>query len=120
MKARLAAAVSAATASAALITLATATGANADSSGSQVTTYPNAFYGTAKGGTGGLILRDRAGNPTASGIGEGTRFKIEATCFRADGVELLKVVQTEPGGWGKLYEGYVRRAFANVPPSLPC
>ncbi|MEW1616498.1 hypothetical protein [Streptomyces sp. NPDC088744] len=112
-----AAAAIAATATLATIgTTATASAAEKSSVSYSDTTY----YGTPKSGTGGLILRDSRGNATSSGIGEGTRFQFLGTCARANGVGLVKVRQIERGGWGSSYTGYVRRAFANLPPSLPC
>lgn len=113
MNTRLAAALAAATATAALITVGTATSAAAN-------TYADEYYGTPKSGTGGLILRTVNGAPTNSGISEGTRFEFLGRCVRAGGVDLIKVHQTEPGGWGPSYTGFVRRAFANVPPNMPC
>ncbi|MFD7954342.1 hypothetical protein ACFV4X_12690 [Streptomyces ardesiacus] len=112
---RLAAAFAAATATAALITVGTATSAAANTSA-----YADEYFGTPKSGTGGLILRTVNGAPTNSGISEGTRFEFLGRCVRAGGVDLIKVHQTEPGGWGLSYTGYVRRAFANVPPNMPC
>jgi uncharacterized membrane protein len=115
---RIAAALAAATASAAVITLAASPGASAAEASAAASA--STYYGTAKAGTGGLILRERDGSPTTSGIAEGTRFTISTTCFRAYGMELIKVHQVGPGGWGSKYDGYVLRQFANVPPNLPC
>jgi hypothetical protein len=112
---RIAAAIAAVTTTAALVTLGTATSAAAET-----TTYPAEYFGTPKVGTGGLILRTEDGAPTTSGISEGTHFEFLGQCARASGVDLIKVRQTEPGGWGPTYTGYVRREFANVPPNLPC
>ncbi|MGW2748458.1 hypothetical protein [Streptomyces sp. NPDC001450] len=114
MNKRMAAAVAAVTTTAALATLGTATGAAAD------TTYSAEYFGTPKTGTGGLILRTKYGTPTNSGIGEGTRFQFLGQCVHANGIDLIKIRQTEPGGWGPSYTGYIRRQFANVPPNLPC
>lgn len=118
MSKRIAAAVAATITLATVATLGVATNASAATPAAY--TAGATYYGTAQTGTGGLIFRDAWGNPTASGIAEGTRFTISGTCVRAQGVELLKVHQIEPGGWGSSYTGYVRRAYANVPPSLPC
>ncbi|MEU3902039.1 hypothetical protein [Streptomyces sp. NPDC045251] len=111
-----AAATTAALAALTTVGIATTASASAPAAYSAGTTY----YGSAKAGTGGLILRDKWGNPTASGISEGTRFTIATTCVRTRGVDLIKVHQIEPGGWGSSYTGYVKRQYANVPPSLPC
>jgi hypothetical protein len=112
---RIAAAVAAVTTTAALATLGTATSAAAET-----IPYSAEYFGTARTGTGGLILRTKYGTATNSGIGEGTRFQFLGQCVRANGVDLIKVHQTEAGGWGPSYTGYVRRQFANVPPNLPC
>ncbi|MFI1169197.1 hypothetical protein ACH4UM_37960 [Streptomyces sp. NPDC020801] len=111
---RIAAAVAAVTTTAALVTLGTATSAAAE------TTYPAEYFGTPQAGTGGLILRTGSGAPTDSGIGEGTRFEFLGQCVRVNGVDLIKVHQVEPGGWGSSYSGFVRRQYANLPPNLPC
>ncbi|OIK08210.1 hypothetical protein [Streptomyces monashensis] len=111
---RIATAFAATTAAAALVTLGTATSAAAD------TTYPAEYFGTPKAGTGGLILRAEDGAPTNSGISEGTHFEFLGQCVRVNGVDLIEVHQSEPGGWGPSYTGYIRRQFADIPPNLPC
>jgi hypothetical protein len=114
---RRAAIVAAVAATVSLATLGTTTSAVA---AEKSASYADAYYGSPKRGTGGLILRDSRGNNTGSGIGEGTRFQFLGSCVRANGVSLIKVHQIGHGGWGPSYTGYVRRAFANLPPSLPC
>lgn len=67
-------------------------------------------------GTGGLILRDEHGNDLGSGIGEGQQFRF-AECG-PDGSGLIYVNQTvqgRGGGWGTLYEGYVKAEWTSIP-----
>lgn len=67
-------------------------------------------------GTGGLILRDAQGNNLGSGIGEKQDFEF-VECGPA-GSGLIKVNQLTRGtggGWGDLYEGYVKARWAMMP-----
>lgn len=67
-------------------------------------------------GTGGLILRDKYGNDLGSGIGEKQDFAF-LSCG-GDGSGLVKVRQLTRGtggGWGDLYEGYVKTKWTMAP-----
>lgn len=61
------------------------------------------------GGTGGLILRDERGNDLGSGIGEGQDFEfVECGPAGSGLIRVNQLTRGEGGGWGPLYEGYVK------------
>lgn len=90
----------------------TVTSTEADEKGGR-----NVQSGPARG-TGGLIFRDENGRDLGSGMGENDQFvwngKKHTT---ADGTKLIYVKQVTRGvgGWGSLYEGWVRQQFTMAP-----
>ncbi|WGV35718.1 hypothetical protein SEA_FRANKENWEENIE_24 [Streptomyces phage Frankenweenie] len=69
-------------------------------------------------GTGGLIFRDQNGRDLGSGMGEGDTFQyLDRKTTTADGTKLIYVKQITKGngGWGNLYQGWVRQQFVGVP-----
>lgn len=69
-------------------------------------------------GTGGLIFRSENGFDLGSGMGEEDQFIWEGKKHTtADGTKLIYVKQTTRGvgGWGPLYEGWVRQEFTMAP-----
>lgn len=69
-------------------------------------------------GTGGLILRDRYGNNTGSGIGENQDFKFRWCGPKGSGlifVTQLKRGNEGGGGWGSAYSGYVKKQYTQLP-----
>lgn len=72
-------------------------------------------------GTGGLIIRDANGTDLGSGIGENQDFGFNGCGPKGSG--LIKVVQLKRGtggGWGKLYAGYVKQKYTQLPSMFPC
>ena len=68
--------------------------------------------------TGGLIFRDKNGRDLGSGMGENDQFEwLGRKTVTADGTKLIYVKQTTRGvgGWGSLYEGWVRSQFTLAP-----
>lgn len=69
-------------------------------------------------GTGGLIFRDENGRDLGSGMGENDQFDwLGRKAVTADGTKLIYVKQITRGvgGWGSLYEGWVRAQFTMAP-----
>lgn len=67
-------------------------------------------------GTGGLILRDRHGNDLGSGIGEGQDFEFTACGDEGSGlVKVRQLTRGTGGGWGSLYDGYVKIEWTSAP-----
>lgn len=67
-------------------------------------------------GTGGLILRDKHGNDLGSGIGEGQDFEFTMCGEKGSGlVKIRQLTRGTGGGWGNLYEGYVKIRWTSAP-----
>jgi hypothetical protein len=69
-------------------------------------------------GTGGLIFRDENGRDLGSGMGESDQFEwMGRKATAPNGTKLIYVKQTTRGvgGWGSLYEGWVRAQFTMAP-----
>lgn len=96
---------------AAAITLATATTASAAPASAP------SYSSAPAPGTGGLILRDING----SDLGEKQGFHFIKCGPKGSG--LIKVNQYTRGGgggWGTLYEGYVKQRYTQIPSMFPC
>lgn len=82
------------------------------SSGNGVTT------GAPAQNTGGLIFRDQNGRDLGSGMGENDQFEWEgrkATARNGEKLIYVKQITRGVGGWGSLYEGWVRAEFTLTP-----
>lgn len=104
--------VLAATATAVGTVLVVAPSANADAR----TSGAGTFTSWPAPGTGGLILRDEHGNDLGSGIGEQQDFRlIECGPENSGLIRVEQLTRGGGGGWGTLYEGYVKVEWTMVP-----
>lgn len=93
--------------------------------GVQHKSVPSQIIAKPAKGTGGLVLRDTNGRDLGSGIGERQSF-IFVNCGPV-GSGLIDVIQLDnareegiTGGWGKLYGGFVKKAYTSNPSDYPC
>lgn len=106
--------------STALVTL-TATTASATEKPGSSKADDAVISSTPHEGTGGLILRDINGRDLGSGIGENQYFGFTSCGPKGSGlIKVVQITRGKGGGWGSLYEGYVKQRYTQLPSMFPC